>query len=205
MAAQPSPRITPEQYLEIERAADTRHDYFEGQMFAIAGGLPQHATIILNLGSEMRAGLKGRPCTVMPRDVRTRVSPEGLYTYPDLVVVWGDMKFTDERRDTITNPVLVVEVLSKGTEAYDRGFKFAQYRTIETLQEYVLVWQAQARVEVFRRQANGQWLLSDFVGMDAVCQFESIDCRVAVAEIYDKVTLGEPDGRVAPSSPDSSA
>ena len=125
----------------------------------------------------------------MGQDMRTCVSREGLFTYPDVVVVCGDRQYFDTRTDTITNPILIIEVLSPSTEAYDRGFKFAQYRNIESLQEYVLVSQSEARVEVFRRQPNHQWVFSDFAGLDAVSVFESIDCRVPLAEIYDKVTL----------------
>jgi Uma2 family endonuclease len=134
----------------------------------------------------------------MGQDMRTSVAYAGLYTYPDIVVVCGEPQYADNRQDTITNPTLILEVLSPGTEAYDRGFKFAQDRKIESLQEYGLVSQAEARVEVFRRQPNGQRVFSDFAGLDATCIFESIECRVALAEIYDKVTLGDPDGGAFP-------
>jgi Uma2 family endonuclease len=137
----------------------------------------------------------------MGQDMRTSVAYAGLYTYPDIVVVCGELRYVDNRRDTITNPTLIIEVLSPGTEAYDRGLKFAQYRKIESLQEYGLVSQAEERVEVFRRQPNGQWLFSDFVGLDATCVFESIGCRVSLAEIYDKVTLGDPDAGASLGSP----
>src|SRR6185437_1640080 len=132
----------PEEYLQIERAAETRHEFFAGEMYAMAGGSARQSLVIFNLVRELGNGLKGR-CKVMGQDLRTSVAHEGLYTYPDLLVVCGELKFADSRPDTVTNPVLLVEVLSPSTESYDRGFKFAQYRQIETLKEYAMVSQAE--------------------------------------------------------------
>ncbi len=112
-----------------------------------------------------------------------------MYTYPDLAVVCGEPRLLDGRKDTLLNPALVVEVLSPSTEAYDRGFKAAQYRGIESLDEYALVWRTEPRVEVYRRQPGGHWLLSEFIGIDSACQFESVGAVVPLAEIYDKVTF----------------
>ena len=109
------------------------------------------------------------------------------------MVVCGDPKFVDDRRDTLLNPALIVEVLSPSTEAYDRGFKSAQYRTVESLEEYALVSQSEPRVEVFRRQSGGHWLLSEAVGLAAVCNFESLDCALPLADIYAKVTFSPSD------------
>jgi Uma2 family endonuclease len=120
-----------------------------------------------------------------------------LYTYPDLVVVRGEPKFADGRTDTLLNPTLAIEVLSPSTESYDRGFKSAQYRRIESLEEYALVSQTEARVEVFRRQPGGHWLLTEWVGMDASCKFDSVGASVPLAEIYDKVSFEE--GAEAPT------
>jgi len=198
MAAQPTPRLSPAEYLEIERAAETRHEYFDGQMFAMAGGSYRQSLIIFNLASELRDALKGKPCGVAGQDLRTSVSADGLYAYPDVLVVCGEPRFLDGRGDTIINPTLIIEVLSPSTEAYDRGLKFAQYRKIESLQEYMLVSQAEALVEVFRRRANGEWSYSEVAGLDSVCSLESVECRVALAEIYAKVTLGEPAGNRLP-------
>ena len=139
---------------------------------------------------ELRTALaKGPgPSRVTASDVRVRVSPEGLYTYPDLIVVCGAPEFLDNRRDTILNPILIVEVLSPSTEAYDRGFKSAQYRTLESLQEYALVSQDEPRVEVFRRQVSGDWLLSESIGLEGFARFESIGCAIGLAGVYEKVT-----------------
>src|SRR5258707_36170 len=137
MSAQPQARLTPEQYLEIERAAsEVRSEYYRGRMSAMAGASYKHVLITGNLSRGLGKALKKSQCAVGANDLRMRVSPEGLYTYPDVVVVCGEPKFADDWTDTLLNPVLLIEVLSPSTEAYDRGFKSAQYRTLESLQEY---------------------------------------------------------------------
>jgi Uma2 family endonuclease len=200
MSAQPQPRLTPDQYLEAERGAEFRSEYYNGHIYAMSGGSYQHFQIIGNIAGELHAALKKRSCSVGASDLRLRVSPDGLYTYPDVVVICGDPRFADDRRDTLLNPTLILEVLSPSTEAYDRGFKSAQYRTLESLEEYVLVSQAEPRVEVFRRQPGGHWLLSEAIGLQAVCRFESLDCAVPLADVYDKVTFSA-DGAIASTRP----
>ena len=135
MSAQPQPRLTPEQYLEAERAAEFRHEYYNGQIYAMSGGSYQHAQIVAGLIQELGNALKKRPCSVASNDLRLRVSPDGLYTYPDAVVICGEPKFVDDRQDTLLNPTLIVEVLSPSTEAYDRGPKAAHDRQLKSLQE----------------------------------------------------------------------
>jgi Uma2 family endonuclease len=200
MSAQPQPRLTPEQYLQAERAAESRSEYYNGRVYAMPAGSYQHSQIIGNLIGELHAALKKRACSVGANDLRLRVSPEGLYTYPNVVVICGDPQFADDQRDTLLNPTLIVEVLSPSTEAYHRGVKSAQYRTIKSLEEYVLVAQAEPRVEVFRRQPGGHWLLSEAVGLDAVARFESLDCVIKLGDIYDKVTFNA-DGAIASARP----
>jgi Uma2 family endonuclease len=190
MSAQAQPRVTPEQYLEIERAAEFRNEYYDGRIYAMSGGSWTHAVVIGNFVSALKGALKKRPCFVTSSDMRMCVSPAGLYTYPDVMVVCGEPKFLDRRTDTVVSPALVVEVLSPSTEAYDRGFKAAQYRTVESLAEYALVSQAEARVEVFRRKSAHEWLMSEFAGLEAICRFESVACEVPLADIYDRVTFG---------------
>jgi Uma2 family endonuclease len=193
MSAQAQPRLTPEQYLAKERSAELRHEYYDGRVYAMSGGSYRHGQIIGNLTGELRTALTMRPCSVVPNDLRLRVSPDGLYTYPDVIVVCGEPRFADDRGDTILNPALIVEVLSPSTEAYDRGFKSAQYRTVESLQEYALVSQAEPRVEVFRRQPGGHWLLSEAVSLEAVCLFESLECTIPLAGIYARVAFSSDD------------
>jgi Uma2 family endonuclease len=191
MSAHSQPRLTPEQYLELERAAqDVRGEYYNGRMYAILGGTHPHAVVIGNLASELGNALQKGPCVVTTSDMRVRVIKTGLYTYPDIVVVCDPPQYGDGRHDTVLNPTLIVEVLSPSTEAYDRGFKFAHYRALDSLQEYALVSQSEPRVEIFRRQSSGDWLLSEAAGMEAVCRFDSVNCSIAVKDVYDKVTLG---------------
>jgi Uma2 family endonuclease len=182
-------RLTPDQYLEIERASEFRNEYCDGRMYAKLGGSHAHAIIIGNLAFELRKAVAKGACLVTSSDLRVRVSPQGLYTYPDVVVVCDSPQYADGRRDTLLNPVLVIEVLSRTSEAYDRGFKSAQYRTLKSLQEYALASQAEPRMEVFRRQRSGDWLLSESIDTQASCRLESIGCSIALSDLYDKVTF----------------
>ena len=204
MSAQPQPRLTPEQYLAVERAAEFRSEYYNGVMYAMSGASYAHVLIATNWSGELRDALKKRPCTVAAVDLRVRVSKGGLYTYPDIIVVCGEPEFADDQKDTLLNPTLLIEILSPSTEGYDRGFKFAQYRTIESLQEYALTSQIEPRVEIFRRQPGGDWLMSEAVGLEGACRFETIDRSIALADIYDKVTFatGEPSSRPSPNGGD---
>jgi Uma2 family endonuclease len=163
-------------------------------MYAMSGGTHTHAIVIGNLARRLGNALEKGPCVVTTSDMRIRVNKTGLYTYPDIVVVCDPPQYGDGRHDTVLNPALIVEVLSPSTEAYDRGFKFAQYRALESLQEYALVSQSEPRVEVFRRQPSGDWLLSEATGMEATLRFNSVNCSIAVKDIYDKVTF---DGEAA--------
>ena len=190
MSAQPVARITPEQYLEAERKAEFKHEYFDGEVFAMSGGTFPHGTIIGNLTGELRQALKGRSCTVTPNDVRLRVGSGRMYTYPDILVVCGATLFADDQKDTLLNPTLIVEVLSISTETHDCGLKFRQYRTIESLREYVVVSQYEPRVEKFCLQPAGEWLMTECVGLEGICRFESVNCEVAMSEIYYNVTFG---------------
>src|SRR5580658_4694040 len=188
MSAQPQHWLTPEEYLELERAAEFRHEYYNGRMYLMPGGSHRHAFIIANLAGELHFALKKGPCTVAISDLRIRVAESGLYTYPDISVICGPPKLVDGQIDTVLNPVLIIEVLSPSTELLDRGFRTEQYKTIATLQEYALVSQSEARVQVYRRQDRGHWLLSEFAGLEATVRFDSLDARVPLADIYPKIT-----------------
>jgi len=183
-------RLSPEEYLKIERAAEFRSEYFNGRMYAMAGGSHRQAIIVSNLVFGIRSELGKRPCLVTSSDLRVRVDPGGLYTYPDVVVVCNEPKYADDHRDTLLNPVLIIEVLSPSTEAYDRGFKSAQYRRLASLQECALVSQTEARIEIFRRRAEGDWFFSESAGLEAVCRLESVGCTLALAAVYENVTFG---------------
>ncbi len=191
MNPQLKPRLTPEDYLAIERSAEFKSEYFDGEIFAMAGASRAHNSIVLNTGSEIRQHLKNRSCKAYVNDMRVKVSPTGLYTYPDVVVVCGKEQFEDTHLDTLLNPTLIIEVLSDSTEAYDRGRKFEHYRHLDSLVEYVLIAQQRPHVESFRRQSDQHWLLAECSGLDGTLRLESIDCDLALAEIYAKVELSE--------------
>ena len=186
MSATAVPPITPEEYLARDRAAEFRSEYFDGRMYAMSGGTRSHASIASNVLRELGEALKGTGCEALGSDVRLRIPASGLYTYPDVVVSCGE-SLIDGEDDLFSNPIVIVEVLLKSTEAYDRGFKFAQYRMIELLQEYVLISQTEPLVEIFRRQPDGEFKLSECAAMDRDCHFASIGCRVPMTEIYRNV------------------
>lgn len=191
MSIQPKTFISPEQYLAIERQAESKSEYFNGEMFAMAGASESHVLIVTNVVAELRGQLRGRPCTVYSTDLRVRVSPTGLYTYPDVVVVCGQPQFADEQRDTLLNPTLIVEVLSESTQDYDRGGKFEHYRAIASFHEYVLIAQDRYHVEHFAKQQDNRWLLSETNRPEDTIPLPSIDCVLALTEVYDKVeTMG---------------
>ena len=190
---QPVTPLTPAEYLKIERAAEIRHEYFNGEMFAMSGGSPPHSLIKVNVGGELRTKLKGRPCTAFDSDLRIQVSPTGLYTYPDISVVCGELEFDDDQHDTVLNPTLLVEVLSDSTEAYDRGKKFEHYRRIASLREYVLISQKTPTIERFLRNPDDTWTLTAVIGLEASIHLPSIEVTLSLAEIYDRVKFDEPE------------
>ena len=189
MSALPNIAWTAERYLAYERASEERHEYLNGQVYAFAGASANHNLITANTLSSLHTQLRQRPCTVYPSDMRLKVSGTGLYTYPDISVVCGTPQFEDDQRDTLLNPTLLVEVLSPSTESYDRGRKFQHYRTLESLQEYLLIAQDSSRIEHYTRQPNGQWLLADFSQPEASLELTSIGCALLLADVYEKVAL----------------
>jgi len=189
MQPQATRRCGPEEYLAFERSHAERHEYFAGEMFAMGGASERHNLIVTNVVGELRSQLKARPCRTYANDMRVKVAQTGLYTYPDIVVVCGEARFDDEQRDTLLNPTVLVEVLSKSTEAYDRGEKFAHFRKLPSLAEYLLIAQDTVHVEHYVRQPDHQWLLSETDHLDGRVPLPAIGCELALAEIYDKVDL----------------
>ena len=178
MSTLPKDRYTPEEYLELDRAADHKGEFLNGEIYAMGGASARHALIVLNTGAEFRTLLRDRPCTVYTTDLRVRVSYEGLYAYPDVIVVCGEPQFIDDAFDTLTNPVLIAEVLSPTTKNYDHGEKFEQYRKNVGLQEYLLVAQDQPHIEHCVRQPDGTWLLSEVEGLDSMVYLPSLNCSL---------------------------
>ncbi len=181
--------LTPEQYLEIERKAEFKSEYYQGEMFAMAGARDPHNLIAGNVFAELHQQLRRRTCYVYGSDMRVHVPSTGLCTYPDVHAVRGERQFLDEERDTLLNPALIVEVLSQSTEAYDRGLKFAQYRTIKSLREYLMISPYRLSAELYSRQADDRWTLTAANRMEDTIKLESIDCRLALADVYEKVEL----------------
>jgi Uma2 family endonuclease len=187
-------RVSPEAYLAGERASAQKHEYFGGQIFAMAGGSPAHNRIAANLIREIDTRLLGGPCLTYTGDQRVKVSATGLYTYPDVVVVCGEPQFEDGGLDTLLNPALLVEVLSPSTEGYDRGAKFAHYRRLPSLQEYVLVSQDRARVERYARRGDA-WELMECEGLETGLALVTVPGEIPLARVYDRVELPEDPGR----------
>lgn len=189
MATQPKTFLPVEDYLAGERVSDTKHEYYAGEVFAFAGGSEQHNLIAGNVYASLHSQLRKRSCTVYPSDMRVSIPRTGLYTYPDVVAVCGAAQFEDQERDTLLNPTIIVEVLSPSTEMYDRGKKFQNYRTINTLAEYLLVAQDAYRIEHYVRQPDQQWLLSEATSLDQTIELPSITCSLALADVYEKVLI----------------
>jgi Uma2 family endonuclease len=186
---------TEAEYLAFERASDTKHEFYHGEIFAIVGASENHITIVANVVAHLHPQLRQRPCKIYPSAMKVKVPTVSGYAYPDVVVVCGERIFADDQRDILVNPTVIVEVLSPSTEQYDRGKKFQYYRTLASLHEYVLISQEQARIEHYVRQAGGQWTLSDHVGLEAVLELPSIGCRLALADVYEKVTFDDTEGQ----------
>ena len=195
------PRYSEEEYLALERSSEERHEYLDGEIYLMAGESPAHGTICTNLTIEVGSQLKRTPCRAFSKDTKVRSGPipksrysaEGLYSFPDLVVVCGEMQFLDEHRDVLINPTVIIEVLSPSTEAFDRGEKFLRYRTyLPSLTDYVLVAQNRPLVEHFIRQADGKWLLAaTATDLAESVSIASIGCVLRLSELYDRVVFPE--------------
>ncbi|BDI28671.1 hypothetical protein CCAX7_007220 [Capsulimonas corticalis] len=189
MATQARRLHTPDEYLSMERQAEVRSEYIRGEIFAMSGASLQHTDITLNVGSELRMQLKGKPYRASVSDLRVQVGHAGLYTYPDIVVTCGAPQFADAHVDTVLNPTLIAEVPSPSTESYDRGEKSIYYRQIPTLKQYLLISQNRPHIELYTRQAEDSWLLTEISNLDGAILLECISCTLAMSEIYDRVVF----------------
>ena len=176
-------RYTPEEYLALEREAKFKSEYKNGFITAMAGTTPKHNKIALNFASEIRAQFRGRPCEVYMSHVRLRVSPAGLYGYPDVMALCGPLQFDERDLESLINPTMIAEILSRSTEAHDRGDKFEDYQTIPSLQEYVLISQDRLLVELFTRHGDS-WVRSELRDLDETLILESLGCAIPLREIY---------------------
>ena len=191
-------RFTPQEYLALERKSETRNEYYNGEIFAMAGASREHNLIAGNLFRDIGNELEDRPCETYMNDMRVWIEATGLYTYPDVVVVCGEPRFQDREVDTLLNPTVIVEVLSPSTEAYDRGDKFRHYRRIDSLREFVLISQDRMMVERYTRQGK-DWVLSDMTDPDQVLKLESIGCQIPLGRIYAKIKFPEPGAAEEPT------
>ena len=179
------PALTPEQYLDLERASEMRHEFLDGLMYAMAGESPDHSRICYNLTGITHAQLQGKSCEGFSPNMKVRAGFGELYAYPDLMIVCGEAKFHDEHRDVLLNPTVIFEVLSPSTEKYDRGEKFRRYRTeIDSLQDYVLVSQDKMMIEHHNREGDGTWSFKAISGPDAAFTLNSIECQIPLNEVY---------------------
>lgn len=192
MATQPKHPLTPEEYLVRERLAETRSEYYQGEVFAMAGASEKHNTIVTNLVASLVTKLRGRKCRIYSSDMRLLVSDTGLYTYPDVLVVCGKPILADTHADILTNPALIIEVLSESTKDYDRGGKFHQYMRIPSLQEYLTVSQTEMLIDKRIRQADNSWVIREVVPSNGKVVIECLGIELDFAEIYDQVEFDDP-------------
>ena len=189
MSVQTKPFITPEEYLERERAAEFKSEYYNGEIFAMSGGSRNHVLIAGNCQMALRFALKDKGCLVFQSDLRVHIPSTDLYTYSDVIVVCGEEQYLDNQQDTLVNPVLLVEVLSSSTESCDRGKKFEFYRSIASLQEYMLVAQDRTSVEVFRKNDEGRWVLYEADPEQGAIELAAIGCVLKLDDLYANVTF----------------
>ncbi|MFN8458666.1 MAG: Uma2 family endonuclease [Anaerolineae bacterium] len=178
---------TPEEYLALEEKAEYKSEYYNGEIFAMAGGSYNHNIIASNINALLNQFFEAKPCFVFGSDMRLLVKPNGLYTYPDVMVICGQVQFAEGRTDTVTNPLIIVEVLSKSTRDYGRGFKFELYRTMETLQDYILVDQTRIHIEYFHKLEEGRWVLIETNTPDTILTIQALNLELPINRIYHKV------------------
>jgi Uma2 family endonuclease len=183
MASLPTSPLTEEQYLAIERDAEFKSEFYDGQMFAMAGGSLNHALLSSAIGALLHTRIPAG-CRTLNSEMRVKVSKTGLYTYPDCSVICGEPELFGNQKDVLLNPLLIVEVLSPSTEAYDRGRKFELYQSLESLREYLLIHQDRRHVEHFSKQDDGSWLLRTLSGQDAEIALDRLGVRIALGELY---------------------
>jgi Uma2 family endonuclease len=186
--------FTIEQYLEYEREADERSEFVDGEIYAMAGESRRHGDISMNLAVALGVQLRGTNCRGRIKDTKVKSGSlkerfgKGMISYPDLVVICGEPEHHDKHTDIVLNPTVIIEVLSESTAEFDRGVKFTRYRMFnQTLTDYILVWQDEALIEHYIRQANGDWLLKEYHGLDKSFRINSIDCSLNMADVYERV------------------
>lgn len=184
MATQSIPRVSEEEYLRLDRAAEYKSEFLDGEIFAMSGGSLRHSRLAVSWARELDLKLRTKNCHVFSSDARLRTPVSGSYLYPDVSVVCGTPQTHRESNDILTNPSLVIEVLSPSTTGYDRGKKFERYREIPSLRDYILVHADAPHAEHFARQPDTSWVFRDYSGLDSVVPFDSIGCAISLKEVY---------------------
>lgn len=183
------PSMSVEEYLAFERASEIKHEYFDGEIYAMTGASEAHNLINLNVATALKNQLRGRPCKIYASDMRVKMARSRIYTYPDISIVCGEARFADGEFDTLINPTLIIEVLSPSTERHDRGAKFRAYRELDSLQEYLLIEQDAPRIERYLRQESGLWLFSEAKDLSETMELPSIGCTLALVDVYEQVNF----------------
>jgi Uma2 family endonuclease len=187
MASNPKKLLTPEEYLAMERQANYKSEYLDGEIFAMAGASLTHITIEANVIRELGNTLLEKPFQVFTSNMKVDLSEHGLYAYPDALVVCGEPIFNDKYKDNLINPLLIVEVLSDSTEGYDRGEKFLRYRKLNSFKEYLLIAQHAPHIEHYFKQENNKWVMSEYDGVQELLQLPSLEITLKLSSIYAKV------------------
>ena len=188
MVAEQRQFVTQDAYLAMEREAFEKSEYFEGQLYPMAGATKEHNRIKENLSTEIGYFLKGKSCQSFSSDFRVHIPQNGLYAYPDLFVVCGEMELLDNKFDTLLNPTVIVEILSKSTRGYDKNAKFALYRDLPTLREYVLIDSRRIKIEVWQKSTDGVWsLIKETAQSDDIIQIASSGLTLSLRDIYNRV------------------
>lgn len=186
--AQRHPIFTVADYLDYERNAPERHEFLDGNVYAMAGESPRHSTICFNLYAITGNQLRGKRCRGYSPNMKVATNEKGLYSYPDLAIVCSQPKYHDKKGDVLINPTVIFEVLSPSTESYDRGEKFLRYTGgIKSLTDYILISQNNPTIEHFQKQSNGEWEKTEIEGMESVLRVASIECEISLTELYDLV------------------
>lgn len=192
MSALPKTKLnyTPKEYLEFERSSVERHEFWDGQIFQMAGESLSHSRICVNLTREASFGLLGKACEALTPNMKVRTSTASLFSYPDLTIVCGEPQFHDKKKDVVINPQMIFEVLSPSTEKYDRGKKFQRYKLgNETLTDYILISQETVLVEHFHKDLNDNWIYENYNELSDVLRFTEIELEITLEKLYDRVRL----------------
>ncbi len=198
--AQRKSTFSPDEYLEFERAAETRHEYVDGEIYDMAGESLAHSQVCINIARELSLALKGSRCQALSPNMKVRAESRGMFAYPDLSIVCGEPVFHDSQRDVLLNPKVIIEVLSPSTQRYDQTKKFFRYRKeLPSLTDYILIYQDTAFIEHHERQADGRWVHNAFDGLEDTFRIPSVECEIPVSEIYDRVEFPIPESASEPA------